>query len=73
MGAFVPGQRLPSERELAASLDVSRTTVREAISRLAATGFVEVRRGRNGGAFVHRHRWPGGRRDDPAHARAWLG
>ena len=52
MGAFVPGQRLPSERELAASLDVSRTTVREAISRLAATGFVEVRRGRHGGAIV---------------------
>lgn len=52
MGAFVPGQRLPSERDLAASLDVSRTTVREAISRLAATGFVAVRRGRSGGAIV---------------------
>lgn len=52
LGAFVSGQRLPSERELAASLDVSRTTVREAISRLAATGYVEVRRGRNGGAMV---------------------
>jgi DNA-binding FadR family transcriptional regulator len=52
MGVFVPGQRLPSERELASSLDVSRTTVREAISRLAATGYVEVRRGRNGGAIV---------------------
>jgi DNA-binding FadR family transcriptional regulator len=52
MGVFVPGQRLPTERELAASLNVSRTTVREAISRLAATGYVEVRRGRNGGAIV---------------------
>ena len=52
LGAFVPGQRLPTERELATSLDVSRTTVREAISRLAATGYVEVRRGRHGGAFV---------------------
>jgi len=52
MGVFVPGQRLPVERELAASLGVSRTTVREAISRLAATGYVEVRRGRHGGAFV---------------------
>lgn len=52
MGAFVPGQRLPPERELAASLDVSRTTVREAISRLSATGYVEVRRGRHGGAIV---------------------
>lgn len=52
LGAFVPGQRLPAERELAATLDVSRTTVREAISRLAATGYVEVRRGRTGGAIV---------------------
>ena len=52
MGVFVPGQRLPPERELATSLNVSRTTVREAFSRLAATGYVEVRRGRHGGAIV---------------------
>lgn len=52
LGVFVPGQRLPSERELAATLDVSRTSVREAVSRLAATGYVEVRRGRTGGAIV---------------------
>jgi len=52
MGVFVRGQRLPPERELAASLGVSRTTVREAISRLSATGYVEVRRGRHGGAVV---------------------
>ena len=52
LGVFVPGQRLPTERDLAATLGVSRTTVREAVSRLAATGYVEVRRGRHGGAFV---------------------
>ena len=52
LGEFVPGQRLPTERELAATLAVSRTTVREAISRLAATGIVAVRRGRHGGTFV---------------------
>lgn len=52
LGVFVHGQRLPTERELAATLGVSRTTVREAVSRLAATGYVEVRRGRHGGAFV---------------------
>jgi DNA-binding FadR family transcriptional regulator len=52
LGEFVPGQRLPAERDLAATLSVSRTTVREAISRLSATGYVEVRRGRHGGAFV---------------------
>ena len=52
LGVFVPGQRLPAERDLAASLRVSRATVREAISRLIALGYVEVRRGRSGGAFV---------------------
>jgi len=52
LGEFVPGQRLPSERELASTLGVSRTTVREAIQRLAALSYVEVRRGRTGGAYV---------------------
>ncbi len=52
LGEFVPGQRLPSERELASTLEVSRTTVREAIQRLAALGYVDVKRGRTGGAYV---------------------
>lgn len=52
LGVFVAGQRLPSERDLAASLGVSRSTVRLALTRLAATGYIEVRRGRHGGAFV---------------------
>jgi DNA-binding FadR family transcriptional regulator len=52
LGQFVPGQRLPTERELAAMLEVSRATVREAIARLAEAGYVTVRRGRSGGTFV---------------------
>jgi GntR family transcriptional repressor for pyruvate dehydrogenase complex len=52
LGEFVPGQRLPSERDLSSTLGLSRTTVREAVQRLAALGYVEVRRGRNGGAYV---------------------
>jgi DNA-binding FadR family transcriptional regulator len=52
LGEFVPGQRLPSERDLTSMLGVSRTTVREAIQRLSALGYLEVRRGRTGGAFV---------------------
>ncbi|MGW0632346.1 FadR/GntR family transcriptional regulator [Streptomyces sp. NPDC002758] len=52
LGNFVPGQRLPSERDMAAMLGVSRASVREALQRLAAEGYVEVRRGRNGGAHV---------------------
>jgi GntR family transcriptional repressor for pyruvate dehydrogenase complex len=52
LGEFVPGQRLPAERELAGLLGVSRTTVREALGRLAASGYLEIRRGRSGGAVV---------------------
>ncbi|HET7247701.1 MAG TPA: winged helix-turn-helix domain-containing protein, partial [Streptosporangiaceae bacterium] len=52
LGEFVPGQRLPPERELAAMLEVSRTTVREALQRLQAAGYVTARRGRGGGTFV---------------------
>jgi DNA-binding FadR family transcriptional regulator len=52
LGEFVPGQRLPTERELAAMLEVSRTTVREALQRLHAIGYVTTRRGRGGGTFV---------------------
>jgi DNA-binding FadR family transcriptional regulator len=56
LGEFTPGQRLPAERELAAQLGVSRTTVRDALARVVAAGLLEVRRGRSGGAFV-RHPW----------------
>ena len=52
LGEFEPGQRLPAERELAAALEVSRTTVREALQRLHAGGYVITRRGRDGGTFV---------------------
>jgi DNA-binding FadR family transcriptional regulator len=40
-GEFPSGSRLPAERELAASLGVSRTSVREAIISLEMTGLVE--------------------------------
>jgi len=58
LGQFVPGQRLPAERELAGMLNVSRATVREAIARLAESGYVTVRRGRAGGTFVTAGRGP---------------
>jgi GntR family transcriptional regulator, transcriptional repressor for pyruvate dehydrogenase complex len=54
LGILVPHQRLPAERELAAMLGVGRTTVREALQRLAAVGYVETKRGRGGGTFVAR-------------------
>jgi GntR family transcriptional repressor for pyruvate dehydrogenase complex len=52
LGVYVPSQQLPTERELASMLGVSRTSVREALKQLTATGYLEVRRGRNGGYFV---------------------
>jgi GntR family transcriptional repressor for pyruvate dehydrogenase complex len=52
LGEYITGQRLPSERELAALLAVNRASVREALHRLAEAGYVEIRRGRHGGAFV---------------------
>lgn len=56
LGQFVPGQKLPTVLELARLLEVSPTTIREALSRLAALGHVVVRRGRSGGTFVT-NRW----------------
>ena len=52
LGLIAPGERLPSERELAAMLDVSRDTVREATASLVEAGYVDVKRGRYGGTFV---------------------
>ncbi len=45
-----PGDRLPSERDLAQALSVSRTSVRQAISAIASKGLVRVRQGE--GTFV---------------------
>lgn len=44
-GALRPGAKLPSETEIMTETGVSRTVVREAISRLQASGVVETRRG----------------------------
>ena len=49
-GELKPGDRIPSERELATMLGVSRPSVREAIMVLEAMGFVESRQG--GGTYV---------------------
>lgn len=44
-GDYLPGVRMPGDRELAERLDVSRTTAREAILALELIGVVEVRHG----------------------------
>lgn len=47
---FPPGSRLPSEMNMASRFGVSRTVIREAISRLKSEGLVESRQG--SGVFV---------------------
>ncbi|MFI6810905.1 FadR/GntR family transcriptional regulator [Nonomuraea sp. NPDC050328] len=59
LGVVPPGEKLPPERELAVRLGISRVTLREAIRALQEEGFLDVRRGRYGGAFVT-YRPPGG-------------
>lgn len=49
-GVWAPGDRLPSVAELAESLGVGRSTVREAVGALAHRGVLEVHQGR--GTFV---------------------
>lgn len=44
-GQVAPGTRLPPERQLAASLDVGRSAVREALAALEILGIVDVRPG----------------------------
>lgn len=54
MGLYEPGDRLPSERQIAELMGISRATIREAIRVLATQGFIVVTRGRTGGTFVAR-------------------
>jgi GntR family transcriptional regulator len=51
-GQLGPGDRLPSESELAAWLGVSRMTLRHALGELAQRGLVTRAVGRRGGTFV---------------------
>jgi len=49
---FEIGQRLPSEREMAKNLKVSRSVIRETIRSLEQAGLIEVKPGAKGGAFI---------------------
>jgi GntR family transcriptional repressor for pyruvate dehydrogenase complex len=57
IGEYLPGARLPVERDLAAALGVGRMTVRAALARLVERGLLETRRGRGGGSYVV-DQWP---------------
>ena len=49
---YVPGDVLPREELLAQKFGASRAIVREALGILKAQGYLESRRGKNGGTFV---------------------
>lgn len=47
-----PGEKLPPERQLAEELNVSRTSIREALRTLEMMGYLESKVGISGGTFV---------------------
>jgi GntR family transcriptional repressor for pyruvate dehydrogenase complex len=51
-GELKPGDKLPSEKELAEAFGVSRMSIREALSMLSASQIIEIRHGE--GSFVQR-------------------
>jgi GntR family transcriptional regulator, transcriptional repressor for pyruvate dehydrogenase complex len=42
---LLPGQKMPSEKDLCAQFAVSRTALREALRRLSARGLIDIRKG----------------------------
>jgi len=51
-GVLKPGDRLPSENELAQQFNVSRQTVREALRILELSGFITTQKGGSGGPLI---------------------
>src|SRR3954462_6530301 len=52
LGVYPRGTTLPTERDLAGRLAVSRATLREAMAALRQAGLVQTTRGRGGGTVV---------------------
>ena len=51
-GRLKPGDKLPPEKALLETFHVSKATLREALRSLEILGFLEIRKGVSGGAFV---------------------
>ena len=51
-GRLKPGDKLPSEKKLMEDFKVSKATLREAMRSLEVLGFLEIKKGVSGGAFV---------------------
>jgi GntR family transcriptional regulator, transcriptional repressor for pyruvate dehydrogenase complex len=52
LGLLPAGSKLPAERDLAAELRISRSTLRQALTTLVQSGHLVSVRGRTGGTFV---------------------
>jgi GntR family transcriptional repressor for pyruvate dehydrogenase complex len=52
LGVLAEGEQLPAEADLAAQLNISPVTLREALTQLRGEGLVTTRRGRGGGTVV---------------------
>jgi GntR family transcriptional repressor for pyruvate dehydrogenase complex len=57
MRAGIPEGPLPKQEDLMAEYQVSGPSIREALRILETEGLITVRRGRVGGAYVHRPNW----------------
>lgn len=51
-GRLKPGDKLPKEADLLAELGVSKHTLREALRALEVLGYLDIRKGAKGGAYV---------------------
>jgi GntR family transcriptional regulator, transcriptional repressor for pyruvate dehydrogenase complex len=78
-GRYRPGDRLPSERELAARSAVNRLSAREALQQLERLGLVEIKKGGARVAALHdaspdviAHLFDAGGALDPALVEQWL-
>ncbi|MEM1045288.1 MAG: GntR family transcriptional regulator [Pseudomonadota bacterium] len=49
---LLAGERLPPERRLAEEIGISRVTLREALRVLEGNGYLTIKRGAQGGAFI---------------------
>jgi len=71
LGLLGPGTQLPPERDLAKLLDISRSTLRQALTTLVQSGLLVSTRGRQGGTFVTTEPPLAGSETEPLSDQAW--